>query len=101
MAVTNQEQRAIWDRRLAELEREGERLRQIKTPEPGRMVLLGIAVAVVLLVVIGGGTAWIALHVQHAPSWTHSSQGLFEPSYVKRLPGPVIAVAALRRGERC
>ena len=100
MAVTEQEQRAIWDRRLAELEREGKRLRQIKTPEPGRIALLGIAIAVGLLVVIGGGTAWIALHVKHAPSRTNPSQGLSEPSYGKERPAHVFAVAAPRRGER-
>jgi hypothetical protein len=90
MAVTNQEQqRAIWDPRLAELEREGKRLRQITTPEPGRMALLGIAIAVVLLVVIGGGTAWIALHVKHAPNRTNPSLGLFEPSGGREGPGLV------------
>ena len=79
MAVTEQEQLAIRDRRLAEREG-GERLHQIKAPEPGRMALLGIAIAVVLLVIIGGGTAWIALNVKHAPSRTNPSLGLFEPS---------------------
>ena len=102
MAETEQEQRAIWDRRLAELEREGKRLRQIKAPGPGRMALLGIAIAVGLLVVIGGGTGWIALHVKHAPSRVNPSQGLSEPSYGKDRPGPVFAIAAPWQGaEKC
>jgi hypothetical protein len=83
----------------AHKEREGKRLRRIKTPEPGRMALLGIAIAVGLLVVIGGGTAWIALHVKHAPSRTNPSQGLFEPSYGKE--GRVFEIATRPPVERC
>lgn len=57
------DQRAQWDARLAEIERQLEQQRHIR---PRRLVLQGIAIAAALFA-IGGGCGALTVHLLHLP----------------------------------
>ena len=60
-STQEQGERARWDRLLLDLEQRAEQVRRLKSPEPRRLLILGLAAGAVLL---GAGAALGAILVR-------------------------------------